>query len=102
MCTNARRVNNKIPELNHMLSINSIDLACATESWLGNYVTNFVILLADRFTIYRKDRDTRGGEICLIIRKMSSSSSHQVSLPAKFLPIQILCVDLYVRACCGV
>ena len=33
---------------------------------------------------------------------MPSLNSHQVSQPAKFVSVEIVCVDLYVSASCGV
>lgn len=84
-----------------MLFRNNIDFAIITESWLYNYIPNSIILPVDEFTIYRHDRETRGGGACIIVRNCASISSQQVSLPAKFSPAEIVCVDLSVSSTCG-
>lgn len=61
-----------------------------------------MLLPADEFNIYRYDRDSRGGGVCLIVRNMPSITSQQVSVPSKFSLLETVCVDVCVNTSCGV
>ena len=54
----------------------SIDVLIITETWLNGSVFNNEIL-PDNYTIYRRDRDSRGGGVFLAIRDC---------IPSKLLP----------------
>ena len=48
-----------------MLNQNDSDIVCITETWLSNEIPNVAIALKD-FTLFRKDRERRGGGIATL------------------------------------
>ena len=68
---NARSVAKQgaIDLLNAYTSIHNIDLVFITESWLGNCISNRELSCNDRYKVFRHDRDTRGGGVCILTRK---------------------------------
>ena len=84
-----------------MLSFNKIDFAIITESWLLNYIPDSIILPVNEFTIYRHDRDSRGGGACIIVRNLAEISIYQVSVPENFSPAEIVCADISLSSSCG-
>ena len=91
---NARSLCNKLVELQYVLSSNEIDVACITETWLSNYISNSVIVPVTDFNIYRKDRDGRGGGVCIIVKSSVTYSVLPVSLPDCYSKLEIVCIDL--------
>ena len=93
-CVNlhTRSICNKLNELNFLLASKNIGLACLTESWLGNHITNSMIVQGNRYKVYRKDRDSRGGGVAIIAS--ADYVTQQVLLPAKFNSLEIVCIDI--------
>ena len=64
------------------------------ESWLQPHIPNPTIINTDQFTLFRKDRPTRGGGVCVVVRNSSDVNANQVIVPSKFDSIEILVVDI--------
>jgi len=51
----------------------------------------------DIFNVFRKDRPTRGGGVCVLIKKSSTMIVSQVPIPCGFEDIDIVAIDLRDR-----
>lgn len=58
---NARSIMNKLPELNAFVSINDPDCVAITETWLNDVTPSSLIVDTYRYSVFRKDRCSRGG-----------------------------------------
>ena len=63
---NARSLINKISYFQSLLYATAVDCFCVTESWLNTNINNGEVLPAN-YTIYRHDRDTRGGGVLIAV-----------------------------------
>ena len=65
---NARSLNNKLPELHHLLYSSSPSLVLVSESWLS-FAPNSLLDPSNLYTVLRCDRsnDVTGGGICAFI-----------------------------------
>jgi len=64
---NARSVVNKINQIQNFVYSNSVDILGVTETWLTDSIYDQEILPTN-FTIYHKDRDSRGGGVMIAVR----------------------------------
>jgi hypothetical protein len=53
------------------------DVVTDTESWLKKYISNAEVFRAD-FTIYRRDRSTRGGGVFICVKNIIASTELRV------------------------
>ena len=92
---NARSLNNKLPELQHLLCTCSYDIVCVTETWLTSETANCVVLGGCQYSIFRADRSVphRGGGVC-IITKSSSVKATKISLPLIFAHLEMCVIDI--------
>jgi hypothetical protein len=90
--TNATSLVSKLDILQHTLHTNKIQIAIITETWLKTTHQADI----DGYTVYRKDRLTHGGGVCIYIK--SDLTSYQLTT-SRLLSIhseQIWCV-LYLN-----
>ena len=52
--------------------LNVIDVVFISETWLGPGVTNSELSFNGLYNVFRKDRDTRGGGVCILVNKKLS------------------------------
>ena len=64
---------NKLVEFQSLVSLQNINLACVTETWLNSTVQNNEILSGEQFNIYRKDRRDGYGGIMLAVDMLMRS-----------------------------
>ena len=92
--TNVRSLNNKLGDLQYFLDSNNPDIVILTETWLDSHMPSSLIACSKSFNVFRKDRLSRGGGICMLVRKFSNINVTPVNLPADLDDLDILAVDL--------
>ena len=70
------------------------DIIALTETWLNKSMPDTFINANSRFNVYRCDRPTRGGGVCILVDKCFSSKVIQVHLPNSYDKLEVLCVDI--------
>jgi hypothetical protein len=92
---NARSLNNKLPDLQYLLSTYKYDVLCITESWLSPLTTNDVILGGCSYTLFRTDRTAphRGGGVCVLINN-SSAKAVAIPIPSIFADLELCVIDI--------
>ena len=65
---NARSLNNKLAELSYLLDVESLSIAFITETWFNaNTPDNCVSAGKSTYNIFRCDRQSVGGGVCIIV-----------------------------------
>ena len=77
MLTNIRSYKNKFNEVLLFLSLEDPDIFCLTETWLTKDVPDSM-LCPSGFNVVRRDRDSRGGGVLLLIRDCISFRSVEI------------------------
>jgi len=95
---NARSLNNKLPELHHLLYSSPPSLVCVSETWLSS-VPNSFLDPCGSFTVLRCDRsgDVRGGGTCAFIPRSWRCS--QVDIDETRIAssgCELVCFDIYL------
>ena len=67
MFTNIRSIRNKLIEFHSMVAIRNPDIICLVETWLSPEIKNNIFKLP-KYTIFRRDRKTKGGGILLALK----------------------------------
>jgi len=83
--------------LHHVLSEESPDIVCITESWLKPTTTDSLILGCNlcNYTIFRKDRvDIQGGGVCIII-KNATIKAVRVVIDINYNEFDLVCIDMF-------
>ena len=87
---NSRSLVNKLVNFQTFVYSSSYHIFAVTETWLSSFILNGE-LIPTGFTIYRQDRNSRGGGVMLVVRN---------SLPSRQLPspphLEVLSVELSV------
>ena len=71
--------------------------------WIKNCDTAFhsmpssLFVDCDIFNVFRKDRPTRSGGVCVLIKKSFTMTVSQVPIPCGFEDIDIVAIDLRDR-----
>ena len=91
MLTNIRSYKNKFNEVLLFLKMEDPDILCLIETWLTKDVSDSVFC-PPGFNVVRRDRDSRGGGVLLLIR--SCISFRQICVPGCFSHIELICVDV--------
>ena len=67
--SNTRSVVNNLEDLEVVINENHVDIACITETWLPNNISNSFIEI-ENYSLVRKDRsvEKRGGVVCAYIK----------------------------------
>jgi exonuclease III len=92
---NARSLNNKLPDLQHLLCTYNYDIVCITETWLSSDTVDTVVLGGCSYSIVRTDRSVphRGGGVC-ILTKSNTVKVTSVSLPSIFTHLEMCVIDI--------
>lgn len=98
---NARSIVNKATFLHSLIYSKSLDIVCLSESWLTKSI-NDCELFPKSFTVYRRDRCSRGGGVLIAVsekfpsRLISSSSSIEMIVVEIHLPPPIIVCCIYI------
>ena len=68
--TNVRSIVNKVTDFNLFVDTFDPDLVALTETWLHADFPNSLFVNTDKYCVFRKDRCTRGGGVCILIKRM--------------------------------
>ena len=94
---NGHSIVKKLTKLQNYVYSSSIDVLIITETWLNDSIFNNEIL-PDNYTIYHRDRDSRGGGVLLAIRDCIPSKLLFSSDNSKVITVQ-LCAPKPVVLC---
>ena len=88
---NAGSIRSKFTVLYQMLSGSKLDVIMVSESWLNENISSQLVNFPG-FKLYRNDRTSRGGGVCMYIReniqtKIIHSSTNSI--------LEFLCIELY-------
>lgn len=64
---NAQSLNNKLDEFKYIFISSGVDIICISETWFHNSIDNSIYDLPG-FNLFRSDRKTNGGGVCVYIR----------------------------------
>ena len=84
---NTRSVANKLSKFQGFVYSSDFSIVCITETWLNSDIFDNEILPSG-YSIYRKDRDSRGGGVLLAIKDGISSS--QLPSPSDIETVTVL------------
>jgi hypothetical protein len=91
---NARSIMNKLSELSAFLSTYDPDCIGITESWLSNDIPNSLIADSCSYSVFRKDRCSRGGGVCVLFKNNKNLAISQINMPSEFTCLEILAIDV--------
>jgi len=91
---NARSILNKLGDFKLFIDSNDPDIVVLTESWLNSSVPSSLLVSCQTYDIFRKDRCSRGGGVCVLVKKHSRLTTKQVSVPPEHHDLEIIVVDL--------
>ena len=90
---NPRSGCNKLSLLHCFIYNKNYDLIFITESWLNDTVTNDLIDPQCHYHIVRRDRDGRGGDVCILLLRSFDYIVYDSDL---FSDLELLCVDVVI------
>ena len=85
---NTRSIVNKLAQFHSLIYSEDYDIIAITETWLSENVLDHEIIPTG-YTIYRKDRSSRGGGVMLAVK--NSIPSHALDTPTE---LETLCVQI--------
>ena len=92
---NARRISNKILDLQNPLNTNELDLDSIAETWLTQDITDSVINNNNSYFVFRKDRlGTNGRGVCILTRK-DTIRAFAAKLPIALFYAEIVAIDIH-------
>ena len=84
---------NKIDELNDLIHSSTPSIIGICETWLNDTVSTAMLDPNNHYSVFRNDRTTRGGGVCLFIDK--NFKCMQVPVVLSDLPgVEIVCADI--------
>ena len=92
---NARSICNKLPDLQLLIDCDCYDIVAITESWLNarSCITNSMLDVSNRYSIFRSDRDSLGGGVCLLVSKKLKCINVPVIMDGNLC--ELVCVDIH-------
>ena len=91
---NVRSLNNKLNDIRFFIDSVSPDICVFTETWLDKSTPSSVFACCNTFTVFRKDRSSRGGGVCMLIKQSAEIAVSQVLMPSGYDDLDIVAVDL--------
>ena len=91
---NARSILNKLGDFKLLIDSNDPDIVVLTETWLNSSIPSSLLASCQTYDIFRKDRCTQGGGVCVLVKKHSRLTIQQVSVAPEYHDLQINAVDL--------
>ena len=89
---NARSICNKLNEFHVVIKTIKPSLCAVTESWLNSNVSDQFLDIDNQYTIYKHNRESRGGGVFLMVANIIKS--REVSINLDLPGVEIVCVDL--------
>lgn len=71
--------------------LNDIDIAMVAETWLSTAVSDAELSGRGHYSVYRKDRETIGGGVCILVKATIDCREVKV-----FETCELICVDVFV------
>ena len=71
---NSRSLTNKLTKFQSFVYSSSYDVICITETWSTDYIYDKEIL-PNKFTLYRRDKESRGGGVLIAVNDLLPSIS---------------------------
>ena len=72
---NAQSIKNKLSDLHDLLYSFEFEIIAISESWLSSIVVNGILDPRSKYTIYRRDRESKvGGGVCIFVSNVIHSS----------------------------
>ena len=90
-----RSIVNKVTDFNLFVDTFDPDLVALTETWLHADLPNSLFVNTDKYCVFRKDRCTRGGGVCILIKRMRKLIATEVILPTEYQKLEIVAIDIY-------
>lgn len=97
--TNIRSIQNKLYEFHSVVEYYSPQIIGLTETWLNNVIQSSYLSLPS-YTIYRNDRNTRGGGVLLAINSKLKSCIVQEQSECEILAVDIMLLFKKIRVIC--
>ena len=98
---NARSIVNKIDHLHFLIAIHKPTIICITETWLHSDIPDFFLSLVE-YSIYRKDRDTKGGGVCIAILNSIINTPIQTTIgTSEIVAVDVLISSIKLRVLCA-
>ena len=91
---NVRSLLNKPCDFHQFLDITQPDGVELTECWLDSSIPISLLACGQTYHIFRKDRASRSGGICLLIKKSLHTHVTLVATPEPYSALEIVAVDL--------
>src|SRR5277367_5045794 len=92
--TNCRSVVNKVNDLEIECCQIWPEIIALCETWLTKDLPNSLINFNGRYQVFRKDRDSRGRGVGLMILNSFSTRIAQIQLPTIYNQLEIIAVDI--------
>ena len=92
---NARSICNKLNELNVLINSVKPSFVAITETWLNNTVPDSLLDQSNLYSVFRHDRPSRGGAVCLLISNLFRCI--QIPVELDLIGVEIVCVDIYCK-----
>ena len=70
------------------------DIIAITETWLNTDIPSSMFIDLNMFWCFRKDRSTRGGGVCLLVKRSLNCVVTEVNIPQAFSALELLAVDI--------
>jgi hypothetical protein len=72
-------------------------LVAVSETWLNDTISDSFLLNGNNYTVYRKDRMSRGGGVCLFV--VNPILSNRVTMSECYKDLEIVAIDIHVGEC---
>ena len=92
--SNSRSIVNKLYELHRLLNVQKPDVVAIFETWLSPDIPDSLIVNGLNYTIFRKDRNSRGGGCCILIKKFNWLKISTVTVEQKYSDLEIFALDV--------
>ena len=76
------------------------DLLILTETWLNDSIRDAELSLEDQFQVFRCDRPSRGGGVCVLARKSLKIVRVELDAPGEFVGLDLLTKSSCLRILC--
>ena len=92
--TNTRSLLHNVHEFKLFLDSVNPDIFVLTETWLDSSLPSSLFACCQSYHVFRMDRPSRGGGVCVLIKKLPHIRVNQVSVPTPYCDMELVAVDL--------
>jgi len=93
---NARSLCNKLFEFHYILYNNDHVIIMIIETWLTPELTNGLLDPNNLYDIYRCDRSSRGGGVCILCHR--SMRSYQIDIDIQYRDLELLNIHVFFNS----